>query len=614
MIQAVSPHTRSSITRFLFTRLRYSAMATPSEHFDVIIVGAGVHGLCAAHTFLSIDPSLSLLILDDKSTIGGVWAEEQLYPGLRANNLQGYYEFTDFPILEAGLQHMGVYERSILSGEALFAYLQKYAERFGLLQLTRLNCKVIRAMNNAADSANAWALEVVNVGNSSDNKVSGESNIINCRKLVVATGQASQPLLPSISNMENFGKPIIHSADLGKLGNSLISSPSVSHVTVLGGSKSAHDAVYMFATAGKRVTWIMRPKGRGAMPMAKPDTQIGPWKVWLEGLLMTRPLSWFAACPWSDGDGFRWSRWALHQTSFGRWLVKSYFANMSSESAHQSGILRDKTKMLVPEHSLLWYGTQASSLNYDIDFYDIVGDDRIDIFRENIVTLDRNRVLLENQTVITDVLVCATGYDYTPTLSLEPKDNRLGWGVPVSVKSDRLFPPLDEKADIELFERFPILSASPTSLERQPGFTPWRLWRFIAPPSQVCSRDRSLAFLCAIVSYQTTIKAELTSLWAYAFLFDQLSETPEVETDVLYEAALWSRYGKWSRPLGMQGKIADFLLDSMPYYDTMLRDLGLTSWRKGFGLVGEVFGRWYSVKDYRGVVDEWISKRRRTES
>ena len=47
-------------------------MGDIQRYYDVIIVGAGVHGLCAAHTFLSVDPSLSLLIIDSKSSVGGV--------------------------------------------------------------------------------------------------------------------------------------------------------------------------------------------------------------------------------------------------------------------------------------------------------------------------------------------------------------------------------------------------------------------------------------------------------------------------------------------------------------------------------------------------------------
>ena len=68
---------------------------------------------------------------------------------------QGYYEFTDFPILETGLEDMGVRERGILSGEALYTYIYKYAEHFDLLRRTRLNTKIMRATNNELDATKA---------------------------------------------------------------------------------------------------------------------------------------------------------------------------------------------------------------------------------------------------------------------------------------------------------------------------------------------------------------------------------------------------------------------------------------------------------------------------
>ena len=576
------------------------------KHYDVIVVGAGVHGLCAAHTFLSIDPLLSILITDSKSTVGGVWAREQLYPGLRANNLQGYYEFSDFPMLDADLGPFKVQERGVISGEAIHAYIDEYAKHFDLLKRTLLNTKVVRAVENDADTTKVWTVELNAVNDTPE-----KSRSLSCSNLVIATGQASQPLLPSYPGMEGCTIPTIHSAELGGAGQSIVSDTFVTHVTVVGGSKSAHDAVYMFAMAGKRVTWLTRRTGRGAMPMAVPYSQVGPWKLWLEGLLMTRSLSWFGACPWSVGDGFEWARWLLHGTRVGRQLVRGYFANMSASSAAQSGIMQDeKTKLLVPHESLLWYGTQASTLTYDTDFYELVKKDQVEVIRDDIDCLDGETVVLQSgHKIKTDALVFATGYKYGPSFPLEPERKRLKWGIPVSPLQDDIFPVLDAKADIELFERFPILRTSPNSRECQPGLTPWRLWRFIAPPSQVRSGTRSLVFLSTITSYQTTIKCELTSLWAYAYLYDALKVQPGTDTDVMYEAALWSRFGKWRCPMGMQGKIADFLHDSMPYYDLLLRDLGLRSWRKGWGLLGEIFGPWYEVKDYRGIVQEWIEMR-----
>ncbi|MCJ1275038.1 hypothetical protein MMC21_002838 [Puttea exsequens] len=585
-------------------------MAASQQHYDVVIVGAGVHGLCAARTFLTINSSLTLLIIDNKETIGGVWAKEQLYPGLHANNLQGYYEFTDFPMLEAGLEQFGVKERSRLSGEAVNAYVEAYAKHFDLVGRIRLKTRVVRAVHNEKEAAKVWTLELADVDGQVEKNV---ERVVTCSKLIVATGQASTPLLPELVGTKSFKKPIIHSDELAGAGRSLASDNSVAHVTIIGGSKSAHDAVYMFAMAGKSVTWLTRRTGRGVMPMAKCYSQMGPWSVSLEGLLMTRPLSWFGACPWSDGDGFGWIRGLLHGTTGGRWLVRNYFTAMLASSLDQSGILNDeKTKKLVPDDSLMWYGTQASTLTYDNDLYELIKDGDIEIVRDDIEHLDEgNLVLHDGRTIGTDALVCATGYQYGPSFPLEPASQQLRWGVPVSPSEDDTFRTLEAKADAELFKRFPNLAKSPASLERQPGLTPWRLWRFIAPPSEVCSGPRrSLAVFTAITSYQTTLKCELTSLWTYAYLFDELSVKPGSVEDIMYEATLWSRFGRWRCPMGMRGKIADFLHDSMPYYDLLMRDLGLRSWRKGWGLLGEVFGKWYEMKDYEGIVDEWIATKR----
>lgn len=57
------------------------------EDIDLIIVGAGWRGLAMAKTYHQVHPDASILILDEAETVGGVWAEERVYPGLRANNV-----------------------------------------------------------------------------------------------------------------------------------------------------------------------------------------------------------------------------------------------------------------------------------------------------------------------------------------------------------------------------------------------------------------------------------------------------------------------------------------------------------------------------------------------
>lgn len=55
---------------------------TSSKHHRVIIIGAGFNGIIAAKTYLQINPTADILIIDGSNSLGGVWSSERIYPGL----------------------------------------------------------------------------------------------------------------------------------------------------------------------------------------------------------------------------------------------------------------------------------------------------------------------------------------------------------------------------------------------------------------------------------------------------------------------------------------------------------------------------------------------------
>ena len=57
------------------------------ETFDVIVVGAGIGGLCAAKTYKELAPDTSIAIIESRATVGGVWSKQNLYEGIKTNNL-----------------------------------------------------------------------------------------------------------------------------------------------------------------------------------------------------------------------------------------------------------------------------------------------------------------------------------------------------------------------------------------------------------------------------------------------------------------------------------------------------------------------------------------------
>ncbi|KAK9425235.1 hypothetical protein SUNI508_13218 [Seiridium unicorne] len=108
------------------------------QRFEIVIVGAGWHGLAMAKTFLEVHPNCSMLIIDSAASVGGTWAKERLYPGLKTNNLLGTYEFSDFPMTP---EKFGVKPGRHIPGEAVHEYLVQFCGHFDLSSRVRLGQK-----------------------------------------------------------------------------------------------------------------------------------------------------------------------------------------------------------------------------------------------------------------------------------------------------------------------------------------------------------------------------------------------------------------------------------------------------------------------------------------
>lgn len=182
-----------------------------------------------------------MVVLESEPTIGGVWAEHRLYPGLKTNNMLGTYEYPDFPM---DTETFGVKPGQHIPGKVVNAYLNKYVEKFDIRDKIRCGCKVV----SAESTAEGWLLNI-RAGEDTD-----EQKIM-AKKLVVATGLTSEAFLPKFQDQESFGVPLFHSKDFLQHAYLLESATSV---TVFGGTKSAWDLVYAYATKGVQVDWIIR--------------------------------------------------------------------------------------------------------------------------------------------------------------------------------------------------------------------------------------------------------------------------------------------------------------------------------------------------------------------
>jgi dimethylaniline monooxygenase (N-oxide forming) len=163
-----------------------------------------------------------------------------------------------------------------------------------------------------------------------------EAKAYHASKLIVASGLTSLPNLPELPNKEKFEASIIHQSDFGQ--STVLSSPDIKHVTVLGGSKSSADMVYTCVKAGKSVSWIIRVPGTGP-GFFLGAKGIGPYKNAI-AIGYTRVAATLSPSFFVDNW---WTRF-LHTTRWGVKLATGFWKGISKDINKLADFERPGTK------------------------------------------------------------------------------------------------------------------------------------------------------------------------------------------------------------------------------------------------------------------------------
>jgi hypothetical protein len=250
----------------------------------------------------------------------------------------------------------------------------------------------------------------------------------------------------------------------------------------------------------------------------------------------------------------------------------------------------------------MFIGAGLSILNYDTDFFELVRNGTISVHVSDIAELAPKTVCLTNGTRLpADVFVSCTGWKQTPSIDFRP--SHLDLGLPHIPNSSEPIK-LTQRADAEILAAFPRLKDQPKPnpkaqpLDKEAVITtPYRLYRFMIPPSTTNTRD--IAFAGYMMSISISTAAQAQALWIAAY-FDNQIPLPE---DIEYQSILQSRFGKWGCPSGFGAKWPDLAFNTLPYQTMLLQDLGLKIHRKK-GMLSEIFDP-YGPSDFTGLIDEW---------
>ncbi|KAK1701888.1 LOW QUALITY PROTEIN: hypothetical protein BDP67DRAFT_550757 [Colletotrichum lupini] len=216
----------------------------PYQH--LLIVYTRWYSLMAARTYLELASETNLTIVDDSSTISGVWSKERIYPSLFAQISHPLFEYSFCPMSKDDIS-----PDRFVSGKTIHNYFDSFARDHNLLPRLRLRTRVTRVARRPAASE-GWILDI-----------KGGKCLI-CDKLIYTTGANSSPI-------------------------KYISS-SVQRATIVGRSKSLYDAVYYLLCEVKKV---MRNGLSGPSSLYAP-TFLGLWNI--ADYILTRFASSFSLC------------------------------------------------------------------------------------------------------------------------------------------------------------------------------------------------------------------------------------------------------------------------------------------------------------------------------
>ncbi|HEV7999834.1 MAG TPA: NAD(P)/FAD-dependent oxidoreductase, partial [Planctomycetaceae bacterium] len=112
------------------------------EHFDVLIVGAGISGIGAGYHLQAHCPGKSYAILEGRADIGGTW-DLFRYPGIRSDSDMFTLGYSFRPWTAA---------KSIADGPAILSYLRETAREFGIDRHMRFKHRVVSAAWSSDDA------------------------------------------------------------------------------------------------------------------------------------------------------------------------------------------------------------------------------------------------------------------------------------------------------------------------------------------------------------------------------------------------------------------------------------------------------------------------------
>ena len=340
------------------------------EHFDVVVVGAGISGIGAGRHLQTHSPDRSYVILEGRARIGGTW-DLFRYPGIRSDSDMFTLGYSFKPWTEA---------KAIADGPSILNYLQETATENAIDAHIRFGHHVHAA---SWDSATArWTVEATH---------DGATVRLTCSFLFMCSGyfDYATGYTPDFKGTERYGGKIVHPQlwpqDLDYAGK---------RVVVIGSGATAVTLVPEMAKTAAHVTMLQRSP---TWVISRPaeDRFANGLRRWLPAMLAYRII--------------RWRNVLLQLGTFN-------LARSRPELVRRKllGLVR---RHLGPDYDVATHFTprynpweQRLCLVPDADLFDAINSGRASVVTDHIDTFTETGIrLTSGKTLDADLIVTATG-------------------------------------------------------------------------------------------------------------------------------------------------------------------------------------------------------------
>ena len=242
------------------------------EHFDVLIVGAGISGVGGAYHLTQQCPGMSFVVLEAQDSYGGTWWTHR-YPGIRSDSDLHTFGYRFKPWTSA----------PIATAAEIRTYMGSVIAENDLARHIRYHHKIISASWSSED--NLWTIEAL-AGDT------GATRLFTTRFLWMCQGyyRHEKGYTPDWAGMESFKGQIVHPQtwpeDLDLTGKKVV---------VIGSGATAATVVPAIASACEHVTMLQRSPtyfrtGRNAIALAEELRQLQVDEEWIHEIVRKKIL------------------------------------------------------------------------------------------------------------------------------------------------------------------------------------------------------------------------------------------------------------------------------------------------------------------------------------